>query len=88
MSLDDNDEAEPISLAERRAQKHGDASKWAWDDCLKAALRDLSAAEIKPTALIVCWIQDGVPRAYTSSPDGFVTVALLDIIKHRTIAKR
>jgi hypothetical protein len=51
--------AVPVSVAEKRAEKAGEADKWSARDALLSVLRDLDAGKMRPETLVVVWVDVG-----------------------------
>lgn len=91
MSIPTNFAGHPVSIAERRADKTGRGSSWSPRDALVAMLREIDEGHIDTDALVVCYRLPGdSPGEYktrfsASTPDGYVTLALLEAAKFRVM---
>ena len=78
---------EPLSVAEIRATKINDCSKWTPRDVLVSTLRALDAGEINPDMLIIVYKQEFAEdrtkvSSVVSSPNFIAAVGALELARH------
>ena len=77
----------PMSIAEIRSDKDGDAAKWTPRGVLIALLRGIDSGKIDPTALAVVWctIDGAISSSHysVSSPNAMVTLGMVERARHR-----